>query len=266
MSTSANNNDPRFVGYYSEASSTAEAFQRAQGLKNAVLRARAAAGLPVQNLDVADIGCNAGTQSRCWLEDGHNVSGLDISDGLIALARQRNEQFGEHANFSVGSATKLPWPDQRFDIVLLPELLEHVDDWQSCINEAVRVLKPGGTIFLSTTNYLCPVQQEFDLPMYSWYPGRLKQYFVKKSLTTSRHLVNFTSFPAVHWFSPYGLKSYLGRLGVSGLDRFDLIDLANRPAYARALVWATRKVAPLRFLGHVLTPSTIVIGHKKAAH
>ncbi len=264
MSTSANNNDPRFVGYYSEASSTAEAFQRAQGLKSAVLRAREAAGLPIQHLDVADIGCNAGTQSRCWLEDSHNVSGLDISEGLITLARERNAQFGERANFSVGSATRLPWQDQRFDVVLLPELLEHVDDWQSCINEAVRVLKPGGTIFLSTTNCLCPVQQEFDLPMYSWYPGSLKKYFVKKSLTTSRHLVNFTSFPAIHWFSPYGLKAYLRRRGVSALDRFDLIDLKDRSELARILVWATRSVAPLRFLGHVLTPSTIVVGHKLA--
>jgi 2-polyprenyl-3-methyl-5-hydroxy-6-metoxy-1,4-benzoquinol methylase len=54
------------------------------------------------------------------------------------------------------------------DVCLLPELLEHVADWQSCLNEAARVLRPGGLLYLSTTNVLCPRQQEFNLPLYSF--------------------------------------------------------------------------------------------------
>lgn len=257
-------NDPRFVKYYEEESTSERALARAAGTMGAVLRARRQAGAALERLQVADIGCNAGTQSLCWLEQGHSVRGVDISRDLVAVARQRNARFGERAAYEVGSATKLPWANDTFDVCLLPELLEHVDDWESCVNEAVRVLKPGGSLYLSTTNVLCPIQQEFNLPMYSWYPGWLKRYYVKRSTTTSPQLVNFASYPAVHWFSPYGLKSYLAARGVKSLDRFDLIDVDNKGAAAKLIVRAVRGLPPLRLAGHLATPSTVLVGMKNA--
>ena len=214
------------------------------------------------NLLVADIGCNAGTQSRCWLEKGHSVRGLDISRDLVSVARERNREFGDRARFEVGSATDLPWDDETFDVCLLPELLEHVDDWQSCLEEAVRVLKRGGSLYVSTTNVLCPVQQEFNLPGYSWYPGFLKRYYEKCARTTRPELVNFASYPAVHWFSPYGLSRFLKHRNVTTLDRFDLIDLSSKGRAARIAVALIRVLPPLRLLGHVLTPSTVLVGTK----
>mgnify|MGYP001231085425 CR=1 FL=1 len=258
----AHANDPRFVEYYARESATEKARVRALGIMGAVLRARRRAGLPVDNLLVADIGCNAGTQSRCWLEKGHSVRGLDISRDLVSVARERNREFGDRARFEVGSATDLPWDDETFDVCLLPELLEHVDDWQSCLEEAVRVLKRGGSLYVSTTNVLCPVQQEFNLPGYSWYPGFLKRYYEKCARTTRPELVNFASYPAVHWFSPYGLSRFLKHRNVTTLDRFDLIDLSSKGRAARIAVALIRVLPPLRLLGHVLTPSTVLVGTK----
>jgi len=258
----AHANDPRFVEYYARESATEKARVRALGIMGAVLRARRRAGLPVDNLLVADIGCNAGTQSRCWLEKGHSVRGLDISRDLVSVARERNREFGDRARFEVGSATDLPWDDETFDVCLLPELLEHVDDWQSCLEEAVRVLKRGGSLYVSTTNVLCPVQQEFTLAGYSWYPSWLKRRYVQLARTTRPELVNFASYPAVHWFSPYGLSRFLKRHDVKSFDRFDLIDVASKPAIVRLIVVAVGLMPPLRFLGHVMTPSTVLVGNK----
>ena len=70
------------------------------------------------------------------------------------------------------------------DVCLLPELLEHVADWQSCLKEAPRVLRSGGLLYLSTTNVLRPRQEEFNLPLYSWYPGPLKRYCERLAMTT----------------------------------------------------------------------------------
>jgi SAM-dependent methyltransferase len=262
MQDNANDNDPRFVDYYAEASLTAQAAERAAGIMRAVLRTRTQLGDRVDQLLVADIGCNAGTQSRCWLEQGHTVNGVDISRDLVELARQRNAEFGARADFGVASATALPWEADRFDVVLLPELLEHVEDWQSVLNEAVRVLKPGGALFLSTTNVLCPKQQEFALPFYSWYPGWVKKICVRKALTDAPHLANFATFPAVHWFSPYGLKRYLGARGVKAFDRFDLIDATGRGPLVGAALAAVKALPPLRFAAHVATPSTLMFGRK----
>lgn len=257
-----NRNDPRFVQYYERESATERAETRALGIMAAVLRARAREGLATEQLQVADIGCNAGTQSRCWLERGHTVRGLDISRDLVALAQRRNAEFGERARFEVGSATAVPWDSASFDVCLLPELLEHVDDWMSCVREGVRLLKHGGSIYLSTTNVLCPVQQEFTLPAYSWYPAPLKRHFVRLSTSTRPDLVNFASYPALHWFSPYQLARFLRDLGAVSRDRFDLIDVDNKGAAARFLVGAVRALPPLRFIAHVLTPSTVLVAHK----
>ena len=262
MHDSAHDNDPRFVDYYAHESLTEKATQRANGILRAVLRMRARLGDRGDDLLVADIGCNAGTQSRCWLAEGHRVSGIDISRDLVELARQRNAAYGDRAQFDVASATALPWAAGKFDVCLLPELLEHVDDWQSCLDEAIRVLKPGGSLYLSTTNVLCPKQQEFTLPLYSWYPGWAKKICERKALTDSPQLANFASYPAVHWFSPYGLKTYLAARGVRAFDRFDLIDPTGRGAAPRAILAAVR-LPPLRFLGHVLTPSTTLFGRKE---
>jgi 2-polyprenyl-6-hydroxyphenyl methylase/3-demethylubiquinone-9 3-methyltransferase len=196
------------------------------------------------------------------LERGHSVSGVDISRDLVEIALRRNGDFGDRARFEVGSAEQLPWDTACFDVCLLPELLEHVSDWCSCLAEAVRVLRPGGTLYLSTTNVLCPLQQEFSLPLYSWYPAAAKRHFVKKALTDSPELANFATFPAVHWFSPYRLKKHLAECGMTVLDRFDLIDLANRGKSQRYVVRAIRRYRVLRLFGHVCTPSTTLVAHK----
>lgn len=219
-------------------------------------------GLHCDELTVADIGCNAGTQSQCWLAKEHTVHGLDISSALIELAQHRNAQYKARATFEVGSATKLPWTDESHDVCLLPELLEHVEDWKACLYEAVRILKPGGTLYLTTTNVLCPIQQEFNLPLYSWYPHWVKQHFIGLATTTAPELVNFATYPALHWFSPYSLQRFLNPLGIKTLDRFDIMNLEGKSRTAQAVVTFARKASPLRLLGHTISPLTIVVGHK----
>lgn len=256
-------NDPRFVEYYARESATDRAAERAVGIMRVVLRARSMVGQSVVNLLVADVGCNAGTQGRCWLERGHRVAGVDISRDLVSLARERNARFGDRASFEVGTAARLPWQSGGFDVCLLPELLEHVEDWESCVREGVRVLRPGGTIYLSTTNVLCPLQQEFTLPGYSWYPAWLKRRVVRRAKTTHPQWANFASYPALHWFSPYRLKGFLQREQVTSLDRFDLIDLHGRPLSIRLLVRLVQSQPVLRLLAHMATSYTVLVGHKE---
>ena len=149
------------------------------------------------------------------------------------------------------------------DVCLLPELLEHVDDWESCLREAARVLKRGGVLYLSTTNVLCPVQEEFELPLYSWYPPPLKRRYERLAVTTRPELVNHARYPAVHWFSYYGLRDHLAGLG------FDCLRSIRHDRRARDAVCspgsslsAVKRVDVLRWVGHVLTPYTVVFAVK----
>jgi 2-polyprenyl-6-hydroxyphenyl methylase/3-demethylubiquinone-9 3-methyltransferase len=251
--------DP-FVEYYAHQSLSAETAQRFRSVMALVHRMQDKAGLSVERLAVGDIGCNTGTQSIIWAEAGHTVRGLDINQGLLAIARQRSREKNFDIEFTQGSATKLPWATDSLDVCLLPELLEHIADWEPCLDEACRVLRHGGVLYVSTTNRLCPLQMEFELPLYSWYPAPIKRYCEKLSVTTRPEWVNHAKYPAVNWFTPYQLRRYLENRGFSVFDRFDVMDLSNKGDFSRGLVGAVRKIPLLRFLGHVATTYTMVIG------
>ena len=252
-----------FFDYYANESRSEATLQRFRGIQATVLRIAEQTEMMGQ-LDVADIGCGAGTQALLWAERGHRVFGLDVNGPLISLARQRTQDKGLLVRFEVGTATALPWDDESMNVCLLPELLEHVADWRSCLNEAARVLRPGGLLYLSTTNVLCPRQQEFNLPLYSWYPAPLKRYCERLAVTTRPALAGYAKYPAVNWFSFYSLRGFLEPLGFRCLDRFDLIDTAGKSRLAQSIVTMLRGGSLLGFLGHVATPSTYLVAVKSA--
>jgi ubiquinone/menaquinone biosynthesis C-methylase UbiE len=256
------NADPRFVDYYAQQSESAATRQRFEGVRRVALGLRESLGLATKGLDIVDVGCGAGMQTMMWAADGHRAQGVDISEPLVELARQRAVARGLDACFHVGSAAALDLPDASVDIVLVSELLEHLPQWQPCVDEALRVLRPGGVIYLSTTNRLCPKQQEFTLPLYSWYPAALKRRCERMSVTTHRQWVQYATFPAVHWFSFYQLRDYLDERGFGAKDRFDVIDTADSNLRT-AVVGMLRALGPLRFVGHMLTPYTVVVGWRR---
>jgi SAM-dependent methyltransferase len=160
------------------------------------------------------------------------------------------------------AANALPWPDQSMDVCIVPELLEHVADWRGCIAEFLRALRPGGVLYISTTNALCPVQQEFCLPLYAWHPGLLKRRCEQLARTTRPELANYATYPALNWFTFYGLRRHFAR---HGLRCFDLVDPAGRGPAARAAIALVRAPAPLRFCAHVAKPYTVLLAFKPAA-
>lgn len=249
-----------FVEYYAGQSLTPEAKRRSQRIFELVTRVVGRAG---EKLDVADIGCGPGAQSLVWALAGHRVHGVDINEGLLALARKRADEAGFAVDFCLGSATNLPFADASMDVCLAPEILEHVPDWQACLREFSRILRPGGVLYLSTTNRLCPVQMEYNLPLYSWYPSRLKRHCERLAVTTRREWVSYATYPAVHWFTFYELRDFLLTQGVDSMDRFDQIEVGALGPLGRSAVRAIRGLAPLRWFGHVLTPWSMVVGVKQ---
>jgi 2-polyprenyl-6-hydroxyphenyl methylase/3-demethylubiquinone-9 3-methyltransferase len=66
----------------------------------------------------------------------------------------------------------------------------------------------------------------------------------------------------VHWFSYYGLRDYLARLGFECRDRFDMVDETRSGTAGRIALRAIRALPPLRWLGHVATPYSVVFAVK----
>jgi len=254
--------DERFTEYYARASQSIVTLNRIRSIRDSTLRIASAQGLSKPVLDVADIGCGAGTQSFLWAELGHNVHGLDVNQPLLEVARQRAGELRCSVDFQLGSATKLPWADESTDVCLMLELLEHVSEWQACLQECSRILRGRGILVLTTSNKLCPFQQEFNLPLYSWYPNFLKRYFERLAVTTRPQLANYAKYPAVNWFSFYSLRATLSKYGFMSLDRFDLVDVSNKKFVSQWMIRAIRGFPVLRWLAHVSTEGTILMAVK----
>lgn len=252
-----------FLKYYADRSETAEEVRHCVALRSTILRVLKASSGEGRCYDVLDIGCAAGTQSTAWAELGHRVHGLDVNEPLLNLAKQRASSRGYEIDFRLGSAAHLPWPDQSMDVCLALELLEHVADWTTCLNECARVIRPGGVLYLSTNNKLCPKQSEFNLAFYSWYPATMKRHFERLAVTSRPDLANYAVYPAVNWFTPYSLAAELSARGFGSLDRFDLIDTSNKGKLAKLVVSAVHTVPLLRFAGFCCTPATTLLGIKQ---
>lgn len=255
--------DP-FVAYYEKQSVSAESVARFARVKELVLRIRGSGGAGTHGLDVADIGCNAGTQAFMWAREGHHVHGIDINEPLLAIARERARESNLAVEFVPGTASALPWAGESMDVCLMPELLEHIAEWERALEEAARILRPGGVLYLSTTNRLCPRQMEFELPCYGWYPRALKRHYERLAVTTRPELVNHAKFPAINWFTPYELRARLGKLGFQTWDHFDWIDRERRSAAVGAATRLIRTVPALRWLAHVATPYSMVLAVRHA--
>ena len=251
-----------FLQYYAKESQSLATIQRFTLICETILRVLSEQQGQEEPLDVVDIGCGAGTQCFLWAERGHRVYGLDVNEPLVLLGKDRAAKRGHPVDFRVGSATELPWPDRSMDVCLLLELLEHVEQWEVCLKQCVRILKPGGILFLTTSNRLCPVQHEFNLPLYSWYPSRAKRYFESLARTDRPQLANHAVYPAVNWFTAYSLRAALGQYGLMTFDRFDLIDTSARGFLARWIVAAIRAIPLLRWGAHVCTSGTTVLARK----
>jgi ubiquinone/menaquinone biosynthesis C-methylase UbiE len=251
-----------FVAYYEQASLSEQTLQRYGQIQDLILRSMPA--LSTTDLDVADIGCGAGTQAMMWAERGSRVRGLDVNERLITLARTRAAERQLDVSYVTGTATDLPWDDASADVCILPELLEHVAAWQRCLSEGARILRPGGVMYLSTTNRLCPVQQEFNLPMYSWYPSALKRHCEKLAVTTRPDLANHATYPAVNWFSYGDLSAHLAAMGFDCLDRFQTAP-PQTGTLRRAAIGALKGSAAMRTLAQVFSPYTQVLAIKRRA-
>ena len=101
-------------------------------------------------LRLLDAGCGPGHLCKKAEERGMQVTGVDYSEAMVAIA-QKNYPGLE---FKWGDAEDLPFAAAAFDIVVLNYLLLHVADQKKTLLEAKRVLKPGGSLIF--TNWLPP--------------------------------------------------------------------------------------------------------------
>jgi 2-polyprenyl-6-hydroxyphenyl methylase/3-demethylubiquinone-9 3-methyltransferase len=102
------------------------------------------------NIRILDLGCGAGFLANELARRGYEVTGLDISQSTLEVAR--NHDSTRAVKYCYGDAYKLEWGSGTFDVVCAMDFLEHVEHPEKVVRETARVLKPGGLFFFYTFN------------------------------------------------------------------------------------------------------------------
>ena len=100
---------------------------------------------------VLDVGCGGGILAESMATRGALVTGIDLSDKALSVARLHLLESGQKVDYRKISAEELAagMPD-AFDIVTCLEMLEHVPDPASTVRACARLVRPGGRVFFST--------------------------------------------------------------------------------------------------------------------
>lgn len=222
-------------------------------------------------LAVLDIGAGSGRWSVRWVEHGARVTAVDFDFDLLKIATRRPGLTRTEASVpfgcAVGDATSLPVASNRFDVATLNSLLEHVPDWRGAVAEAARALAPGGVLILHTSNRWHPFQGEINhFPFYPWLPEAVKRPLLAWIMEHRRDLVNYTDYPAIHWFSYPGLKKTMRELGLEPFDRLDLTEpssLAGMKALGRFMLRSNGREPTARGLYYFLAGTVSLYARKR---
>ncbi|MFA6062949.1 MAG: bifunctional 2-polyprenyl-6-hydroxyphenol methylase/3-demethylubiquinol 3-O-methyltransferase UbiG [Gallionella sp.] len=102
---------------------------------------------------VLDVGCGGGILSESMAALNANVTGIDLSDKALQVAKLHLLESGRQVNYRKIPVESLAEEQpEQYDVVTCMEMLEHVPDPDSVIAACSKLVKPGGWIFLSTLN------------------------------------------------------------------------------------------------------------------
>lgn len=172
---------------------------------------------------VLDVGCQNGAWLVALGRAGALPTGIDVVAPAVEAARIRTAAHGIDARAEVGSACEMPFATGEFDIVASSDVLEHVPDKVAMLHECVRVLRPGGLLFL-----VAPIRfslkhlrsdPHYGHPGISVLPGAAAGWIATTFLGEQEYEVE--TLPTKAW-----TERRLRRFGMELLD----VDLGGRPA------------------------------------
>ena len=102
---------------------------------------------------IIDVGCGGGILAESMASKGATVTGIDMGDAPLSVAKIHGLESGVEVNYEKISAEDMAEQHSgAFDVVTCMEMLEHVPDPSQTIASCAKLVKPGGDVFFSTIN------------------------------------------------------------------------------------------------------------------
>ncbi len=108
---------------------------------------------PVAGQTLVDVGCGGGILAESMAQRGATVTGIDMGEAPLAVARLHQLESGVEVDYFHSTAEQLAEKEAgRYDIVCCLEMLEHVPDPGAVIQACADLARPGGALYFSTIN------------------------------------------------------------------------------------------------------------------
>jgi len=106
---------------------------------------------PVAQRKVIDVGCGGGILAESLAQRGAEVTGIDMGEAPLSVARLHALEVGVHLNYErITAEEKAQQCTSEFDIVTCMEMLEHVPEPSSVVKACADLVKPDGNVYSST--------------------------------------------------------------------------------------------------------------------
>ncbi len=168
---------------------------------------------PLSGKQTIDIGCGGGILAESMALRGAIVTGIDLSDKALAVARLHLLESGTHVEYQkIAAEAMAEERPEYYDIVTCMEMLEHVPDPASTIRACAQLAKPGGSVFFSTIN------------------RNFKAYLM--AIVGAEYVLNLLP-RGTHEYARFSKPAELGKAGrfarEAGLDNLELIGMHYNP-------------------------------------
>lgn len=109
----------------------------------------------VGGLRILEVACGRGGFAGLLASRGAVMFGVDFSEKALQIAQAKSNGTPHiHVNLAQADAENLPFSDESFDVIVSCETIEHLPDPANALKEMARVCCAGGTLYLTTPNYL----------------------------------------------------------------------------------------------------------------
>ena len=180
--------------------------------------------------NVLDIGSGVGTLDLYLAQKGRQVTGIEISQRAVDIARQSQRLLGiNKIKFIRGDFFQLKTREQ-FPFVICSEVLEHLSNEQQAINKIYRLIKPEGLLLITVPSQNAPLIKLGAIKKFDQVSGHLRRY----TLDSLRLLLEKNQFKVIYTQKTEGLvrnSLYVFRLNL-------IIKLANKfPFISDLITW-----------------------------
>ncbi|KKR25920.1 MAG: Methyltransferase type 11 [Microgenomates group bacterium GW2011_GWC1_39_7] len=207
---------------------------------------------------ILDLGCGMGIMAK-ESESVGDYHGIDVSERAVNFCRQRGVK-----NIRQGDALHIPYPDGYFDIVLLMDVIEHIEDDSGVIAEARRVLRPHGIVIITAPAFQF-LWGSTDVTHQHYRRYRLKELKLKLkeenlSILKASYLNTFLSLPIV-FFRMAAKYLHLSMKSENELSRqmVNNIWVINKIFY---IIFSMESIL-LRYINFPFGISVVVVGRKQ---